>query len=94
MALRWRHPRIQVPFQYSLQVQLEPNREVKHFGLMAEAGADPGRTLLERLLPEAEGDGSILAYHAAFEKRVLRTPAAQFPKRAAAIVQSLGRVVT
>ena len=86
-------PHAHVPFQYSLHVQREPGTQPEHSGFLAEPGEDPRPALLERLIPETAGEGSILAYHASFEVRVLRALAASFPEHGAAIEDRLARIV-
>jgi CRISPR/Cas system-associated exonuclease Cas4 (RecB family) len=82
-----------VPFQYSLYVQAEPGRPLRHHGYLAEAGIDPRREFLEQLLEDTAGDGDIIVYHRPFERGVLTALAGAFPDRAEAIESRIGRLV-
>ncbi|MFN2148219.1 MAG: DUF2779 domain-containing protein [Anaerolineales bacterium] len=86
-------PYSNIPFQYSLHVQSEPGRPLSHHGYLAGAGADPRRDFLEKLLEETQGEGSIVVYHAPFERGVLTALAEAFPDRADAIQRRVERLV-
>jgi hypothetical protein len=86
-------PYNQIPFQYSLHLQVEPGAEPVHSGFLAEAGVDPRREFLDSLLPATEGTGSILAYYVSFERGVMKALAEQFPEHADAIEQRIERLV-
>jgi hypothetical protein len=85
-------PYLQIPFQYSLHIQRAPGAEVEHSGFLAEAGTDPRLPLLERLLAETEGSGSIVVYSMAFEKTRLRELAEAFPTHANALADRIDRL--
>ncbi len=85
-------PYLQIPFQYSRHVQNAPGAGVEHSGFLAEAGPDPRLPLLERLLAETAGFGSILVYNMTFEKTRLRELAEAFPAYASAIGDRIERL--
>ena len=65
-------PYQQVPFQFSLHRIIAPGRELEHFECLVMPGEDPRVTIVEKLLEWISGQGSILAYYAPFEARVLK----------------------
>jgi hypothetical protein len=62
----------QVPFQFSLHVLPALEAEPEHHMFLAEGGQDPRPQFLGRLRKLLGSTGSIVAYNAQFEKRVLR----------------------
>ena len=82
-----------VPFQYSLHIQAEPGRPLSHRGFLAEAGVDPRRAFLERLLEDMQGEGSVIVYYLPFERSVLRSLAETFPVYMDAIEALITRMV-
>lgn len=85
-------PYMQIPFQYSLHVQDGIGAELKHSGFLAKAGTDPRLPLLERLLAETEGSGSIVVYNMGFEKTRLRELAEAFPAYATSLTDRIDRL--
>lgn len=65
-------PYCQVPFQFSLHVQTTPDAEPAHFSFLADGQADPRREFTEALARQIGSTGSVVAYNAGFELRVLR----------------------
>ena len=86
-------PYSNVPFQYSLHRQDAPGDPVVHSGFLAQAGSDPRREFLERLLEDTAGSGDIIVYNASFERGVLRALAEQFPGYAPQLKQRIDRMV-
>lgn len=86
-------PYEKVPFQYSLHVQWAPGGPLRHSGYLAPARVDPRERFLDQLLVETAGDGSIVVYHAPFERGVLETLAERFPERREAIQELIERMV-
>ena len=78
-----------MPFQFSAHV-IE-NGKVKHIEVLADGKGDPRKEFLEGLkqLPK---EGSVLAFNASFEKRVLHDLAEAFPKDAKWITQIIDRM--
>lgn len=65
-------PYSQVPFQFSLHIQPEPDSEPIHHSFLADGSADPRMGFLEALVRHIAPAGSVVAYNAGFELRVLR----------------------
>ncbi len=65
-------PYQQVPFQYSLSILRSPRGKVEQLGFLADGTKDPRPEILSRLKSELGKTGSVAAYNASFEKRVLR----------------------
>jgi hypothetical protein len=86
-------PYEKVPFQYSLHIQSEPGGQLYHHGFLAEAGIDPRREFLERMLEDTQGEGAIIVYYLPFERGVLRSLAEKFPEYTQSIEQRIERLV-
>jgi len=87
------HPYEQIPFQYSLHIQ-EPTGETKHVEFLAASGLDPRPSLLASLKAAlANTSGTILAYNASFEARVLRKLMSDFPEHEVWITDVLSRLI-
>lgn len=61
-----------VPFQFSMHAVNEADADPTHHGFLAEGTDDPRPGLLSALRAVVLPAGSVLAYNASFEKRVLR----------------------
>jgi hypothetical protein len=85
-------PYQQVPFQYSLHVQLEAGAEPQHFEFLVEPNIDPRRQLIEQLLDLIPEDTCVLTYNQTFEKGILRDLANLFPDLAEEINKRLENV--
>jgi hypothetical protein len=72
-------PYQQVPFQYSLCVLRSPDAEIEQLGFLADGTKDPRPEILSRLKSELGKTGSIVAYNASFETRVLTECADYYP---------------
>lgn len=73
------HPYSQYPFQYSLHI-LEQNGHMIHKEYLHESRTDPRIQLTENLIQDIPDVGSLVAYHAAFEKDVLKNICIQYPE--------------
>jgi len=73
-------PYQQIPFQYSLHIQEEPNGELKHISFLAEGTSDPRQKFLQSLKENLGNKGDILVYNKSFEKMVLRQGKESFPE--------------
>ncbi|MFW6056777.1 MAG: DUF2779 domain-containing protein [Chloroflexota bacterium] len=69
-----------VPFQFSIHVVNSPGEPPQHREFLAEDHEDPRARLLESLHASLGDRGSIVAYYAPFEKRVLQELALAFPE--------------
>jgi len=72
-------PHEQVVTQYSIHVCDRLGKINHHCEHLADASGDRRRELAQRLLADAAGEGSIVAYHASFEKTVIANLAERFP---------------
>lgn len=77
---RWvgTRPYQQIPFQFSLHLERRGGRMTHHEFLSCD-GSDPRRPCAEALVEHIPEGATIIAYNAAFERRVLRELAAAFP---------------
>ncbi len=66
------------PFQYSLHI-LHEGGELEHCEYLHTDRNDPRRPLAEHLLSDIGSEGSLIAYNASFEKRVISSLAMTFP---------------
>ena len=93
-------PMQQVPFQYSLHIQLDDNSELLHKEFLAnpkdfESGSKqhPLKALIEQLKSDFGSTGSIVAYNASFEMDVLKKLAIAFPEDQAFLTGLVNRFV-
>jgi len=61
-------PFLNIPFQYSLHI-LHKNGRLEHSEFLNTQKIDPRPFLIEKLLSDITGDGSVIAYHSSFEKQ-------------------------
>jgi len=83
---RWigTRPYQQIPFQFSLHLERRGGRMTHHEFLSCD-GSDPRRPCAEALIEHIPEGATIIAYNAAFERRVLRDLAAAFPDLASTL---------
>ena len=67
------------PFQYSLHV-MQLDGTLEHREYLHPDGSDPRAPLAEQLLSDIPGAGTIVAYNASFEKRVISDLATHLPR--------------
>jgi len=60
-----------IPFQFSLHIVHEDGRVVEAAGFLHEDSSDPRPAIARALLEQIGSEGSIIAYNASFEKRVI-----------------------
>jgi hypothetical protein len=70
----------QLPFQYSLHKQTEPNGPCVHSEYLGNGKDDPREALILQLIKDLGKNGSILAWHAQFEVTCLKGLIRNFPK--------------
>ena len=75
------HPYEQYPFQYSCHI-LDAKQEITHKKYLHTELTDPRLPLLKSLIDTLNNNGSIVAYHAGFEKGVISKLAQQFSEYA------------
>jgi hypothetical protein len=71
-------PYEQIPFQYSLHVVSSPGAKVKHYSFLSDGARDPRPEVLESLKIRLGRAGSVVAYNAPFEIRVLDSCTSHF----------------
>jgi hypothetical protein len=76
-------PYEQIPFQYSLHRIDTPESIPVHSMVLADGKTDPRREILSKLKNELGTKGSIIAYNAAFEKRILQSSIGHYSDYAA-----------
>lgn len=81
-----------LPFQYSLHYRESAASEPKHKYFLGEAGLDPRKEFLEKLLKDTEAPGDLLVYDDLMERNVLNGLAADFPAYASEIKERLSRI--
>lgn len=76
-------PYMQIPFQYSLHIQKEPNGEYEHIEFLAEDGStNPMKPLAESLKKVIGSKGSIIVWNKKFEKKCNENIGEVFPEYA------------
>jgi hypothetical protein len=85
-------PYQKIPFQFSLHYKKAPDGELRHVDFLADAGPDPRREFVEKLLHYTRLPGTILTYNLSFERGVLETLADQFPEYAADLQERILRL--
>ena len=77
------HPYQQIPFQYSLHVQNEPNSELEHYEYLSrDAVTLPAHELLSSLAGRVGSAGSVVTWNKSFEAARNREMAIQYPQYA------------
>jgi hypothetical protein len=83
----------EIPFQFSLHVLDKPAGELRHISFLADGKSDPRPLLIKSLKLGIGRKGTVIAYNASFEERVLKGLAAAFPSNKKWIDNVLGRFV-
>ncbi|HUO08339.1 MAG TPA: DUF2779 domain-containing protein [Phycisphaerae bacterium] len=86
-------PYTQVPTQYSIHVCSAPGIVTGHHEFLADPARDCREELAKQLIADAGTIGSIVAYHAAFEKTVINALAANFPALATSLLALTARII-
>lgn len=86
-------PYEQVPFQYSLYIVRAPGESGDHHSYLSDGSVDPRPEVLNALKKKLGKRGSIIAYNASFEIRVLESCARHFPEYAAWLESIRPRIV-
>jgi uncharacterized protein DUF2779 len=83
-----------IPFQHSCHVVDAPGEKPRHVAFLADGGSgDPRPKFLESLKAAIGDTGSLIAYHASFEKTVLTRCAEVFPHHGAWIRRAIERIM-
>ena len=85
-------PYQRIPFQFSLHILREPNADLKHVEFLQEEVRDPTARVGELLSRHIESGGSVIVWHAPFERGVNREIAQRRPAFAAAIERINGQL--
>ncbi|MFA7290062.1 MAG: DUF2779 domain-containing protein [Melioribacteraceae bacterium] len=86
-------PYQQIPFQFSLHVQITEEAQLKHYEFLAEPGSDPRTKLADALIPLIGTNGSIVVYNKVYEVSILNKIATDFPEYAEDIENILKMIV-
>lgn len=72
-----------IPFQYSLHTLATPDAELCHTDFLHTEQSDPRPGLVEKLCKDIGPIGSVVVYHASFERGIISDLAAAFPDSSA-----------
>ncbi|MCB0345177.1 MAG: DUF2779 domain-containing protein [Bdellovibrionales bacterium] len=72
-----------IPFQYSLHTLETPDAELTHTDFLHTDPSDPRPALVDKLVNDIGPSGSIVVYHASFERGIISDLAAAFPDSSA-----------
>ena len=76
---KYSRPYQQIPFQFSLHVQREPNGKFEHYEYLSTGKEDPRYGCVKALLEYIGKAGTIIAHNAAFEKSRIKEMAHDLP---------------
>jgi len=85
-------PYTQVPFQFSCHVWTSLEHKLQHFEYLHLDSSDPRPELAKTLVEKIGSKGTVLAYSAGFEKRVLERLAEDVPEHAGALLSIARRL--
>jgi hypothetical protein len=86
-------PYQQLPFQFSLHIQESEGAELRHCEFLHMEDTDPRERFVEHLLQSIDGDkGSIIVYHASFERGITLALVQSFPELTGAFEEIAGRL--
>lgn len=86
-------PNQRIVFQYSIHVEAVPCGPLTHYEFLPEGAGDPRREFVMALLEALPSSGSVVVYHAGFERGVLRELAEAFPEFARELLAIVPRMV-
>jgi hypothetical protein len=84
-------PHVQIPTQYSVHICSGPGKVVEHREFLADATRDCRAELVDQLINDLAGEGSIICY-SSFEKTTLNGLAKLFPAKANALQACVDRL--
>lgn len=82
----------QLPFQFSIHVQDHPGAALRHIEFLHLEKSDPRRALAEALVKEIGNCGTVITYHASFERGRIEELAEAFPDLKAQLDSLVGRI--
>ncbi|GJL85427.1 MAG: hypothetical protein DHS20C02_12020 [Micavibrio sp.] len=86
-------PYNQIPFQFSLHVQTEPNAKLLHHEFLHKELSDPRRPMTEALIDLCSDNGSVIVYSQTFEEGCNNKLAEAFPEYSTGLQQINQRMV-
>lgn len=86
-------PYQQVPFQFSLHIQNNPDDELQHFEYLHKEKSDPREEFIKKLIEVCGNSGSIICYNQSFEKTRNKELAEDFPQYAGSLEGINRRIV-
>lgn len=86
------YPYLHLPFQYSLHVQMNEKLPLEHVEFLHDENTDPRRSIAESLCKNIGELGSIIVYHATYEKQRLEHLAELFPDLAPKLKNIISRL--
>jgi len=85
-------PYQQIPFQYSIHYKKTKNSDLTHSEFLAEAGDNPRKKFIEKLLVATNKHGDIIVYNKSFEITRLKEIARDFPAYSEEIEERILRI--
>lgn len=85
-------PYQQIPFQYSIHVQDNPDDDTTHVAFLGDGITDPRRAFIEQLLSDLGTSGTILVWNITFEHQRLKELTRDFPEYAEPIMYVMQRM--
>ena len=89
-SFKGQRPFQQIPFQYSLHI-LHEDGELEHREYLSEVGVDPRPGLVDKMLEDLGGQGSIVAFNQSFEISRIQSLAAVFNDQSQALLNLIPR---
>ena len=86
-------PYQQVPFQFSVHIQLSPGAPLEHLSFLHKSSDDPRRYFIRSLSECMGSEGDIIAYKKSFEEGRIKELADAFPEYAESCNNMLNRTV-
>ncbi len=86
-------PYQQIPSQFSIHVQEEPNGPLRHIEFLAPSAGDPRRAVAEALIAAIPSDACVTAYNMSFERGRIKELAAALPDLADRLMSIHGAIV-
>jgi len=83
----------QVPFQFSLHIQHEPDGELEHHEYLHQEKSDPREGLTNKLVELCAGEGSVIVYNQPFEEGRNKELAEIFPHHADTLLNINSRMI-
>ncbi len=82
-----------IPFQYSIHCISKKGEQATEVNFLGEAGIDPRKAFIQKLIVDLKSEGTILVYDALMERNILNGLKKDFPEFVPQIESILGRIV-